>query len=129
MSLILVMPGLSIINNFAALDLRSDHIAEDFAQGVLAAAPADAIIITHLDAHTFTLWYYRHVETQRPDVTVIDARLAAYPWYEPMLRAQSQTLAIVELDPETTWLVRLRAANPLRPVCDVDVTTAQLRCP
>ena len=133
--LIILIPGLSILNNFAAQDLHADRSAENFARAVLAAAPADAIIITHRDAHTFTLWYYRHVEAQRPDVAEIDARLAAYPWYDPMLRAQnarraqSAALNEVEFDPEATWLARLRAANPTRPLCDLDASTAQLICP
>ncbi len=87
----LLVPGFSLITHFAAQDLHADYSAEEFAQRVLTAAPADAIIITHLDAHTFTLWYYRLVENRRSDVTVIDARLAAYPWYDPMLRAQDST--------------------------------------
>ncbi|MBP7689475.1 MAG: DUF2723 domain-containing protein [Thermoflexales bacterium] len=132
---LLLIPGLSLISNFATHDLHADRTAEQFAQKVLAAAPAEAVIITHLDAHTFTLWYYRHVQTQRPDVAVIDARLAAYPWYDPMLRAQNAwraehaALNIVEFDPETTWLDRLRDANPTRPVCDLDVATEELHCP
>lgn len=127
-SLLFLIPGLSVINNYAAQDLRVDQRAEVFAQTTLAAAPADALILTHLDAHTFTLWYYRLVEGQRPDVAVIDARLAAYPWYDPMLRVQNRALSRVEFDPEETWLARLRAANPARPLCEVEPTTAQLAC-
>lgn len=127
--LICLIPALSVISNFAGQDLHADHAAEDFAQSVLAATPADAIIVTHLDAHTFTLWYYRHVEEQRPDVTIIDLRLAAYPWYDPMLRAQDKSLIRVDFDPEATWLARLSTANPTRPVCDLDPGTAQLHCP
>jgi hypothetical protein len=132
--LIVLIPGLSIFNNFAAQDLHADYTAEHFAQTILTAAPADAIIITHRDAHIFTLWYYRLVEKQRADVSIIDARLAGYPWYDPMLhaqsawRAQDASLIRVEFEPEATWLDRLRAANPTRPVCDVDATTAQLDC-
>ncbi len=126
--IILLMPGLALVAHFTTQDLHADRTAEQFAQRVLAAAPADALLITHLDAHTFTLWYYRHVEAQRPDVAVIDARLAAFPWYDPMLRAQNQALNVVEFDPEATWLDRLRAANPMRPVCDLDAVSAQLIC-
>jgi hypothetical protein len=132
--LIALIPGLSVLGNFAAQDLHTDRSSEHFAQTILTSAPAGAIIITHLDAHTFTLWYYRHVEGQRPDAAVIDARLAGYPWYDPMLRAQNalraqaESLIRVEFDPEETWLDRLRAANPLRPVCDVDPATTRLHC-
>ncbi len=133
--LIALIPGWSVLTNFAAQDLHADYAAEQFAQRVLTAAPANALLITHIDAHTFTLWYYRLVEKRRSDVTVIDARLAAYPWYDPMLRAQDarraqdNPLNNVEFDPETTWLDRLRAANPARLVCDLDPGTARLNCP
>lgn len=138
--LIFLIPGLSVINHFTAQDLRADRRAEVFAQTILTAAPHNALIVTHLDAHTFTLWYYRLVEGQRLDVAIIDARLAAYPWYDPMLRAQDarraqnaqraqhQSLIEVDFDPEETWLARLRAANPARPLCDLDPVTAQLAC-
>jgi len=127
--LICLIPALSVMSNFAGQDLHADDAAKDFAQSVLATAPADAIIVTHLDAHTFTLWYYRHVEEQRPDVTIIDLRLAAYPWYDPMLRAQDKSLIRVDFDPEATWLARLSRANPTRPVCDLDSGTVRLHCP
>jgi hypothetical protein len=127
--LISLIPALSIISNFAGQDLHADHAAEDFARSVLTAAPADAIIVTHLDAHTFTLWYYRQVEAQRPDMTVIDLRLAAYPWYDSMLRTQDKSLIRVDFDPEATWLARLSTANPTRPVCDLNPGTARLHCP
>ncbi|HZY42069.1 MAG TPA: hypothetical protein VFF59_08725, partial [Anaerolineae bacterium] len=126
---IALIPGLSIATHFTTQDLHADRAAADFAQAAFTAAPANAVILTHLDAHTFTLWYYRQVEQQRPDVAVIDARLAAYPWYDWMLRAQAQALKIVEFDPEATWLDRLRSANPTRPLCNIDAATAQLDCP
>ncbi|MFN8596409.1 MAG: hypothetical protein U0559_09535 [Anaerolineae bacterium] len=126
---LILIPGLNVVTNYAALDLRADRTAESLAQQVWAQSPRDAIVITHTDAQTFTLWYYRLVEQQRPDVTVIDARLAAYEWSAPMLHAQDNQLHLVAYDPEATWLDRLRAANPARPICEIDVTTSQVRCP
>ena len=92
-------------------------------------SPGNALLITHTDAHTFTLWYYQQVEKQRPDLAVIDARLAGYAWSDAMLQAQDTTLARVDFDPEATWPDRLHAANSHRPLCDLDATTAQLQCP
>jgi hypothetical protein len=127
--LIALVPGLSIITHFTAQDLHADQAAADFALAAFNAAPARAVILTHLDAHTFTLWYYGQVEKQRADVAIIDVRLAAYSWYDSMLHAQAPALNMVEFDPEATWRERLRAANPTRPLCDLAAATAQLHCP
>ena len=49
---------------------------------MLTAAPPGAIVITGNDGHTFALWYHRHVAGQRPDLAIVDRRLAGYPWYD-----------------------------------------------
>ena len=128
-AVLILIPGLGVITNYAALDLHADRTSETFAQQVWGQSPRDSIVITHTDAQTFTLWYYRLVEQQRPDVTVIDARLVAYEWSAPMLRAQDAKLNLVAYDPEAAWLDRLRAANPARPVCEIAVITSQVKCP
>ncbi len=43
--------------------------------------------------------------------------------------SQNAALNIVEYDPEATWLDRLQAANPTRPLCDLDGATEELHCP
>jgi hypothetical protein len=127
--LIALVPGLTIAANYPAMNLRDDRAAENFARAILARAPANAILITHSDAHTFTLWYYRLVEGQRPDTAIVDARLAGIAWYDQMLAAQGHAPRLPDLDPEATWPARLAAANPNRPVCEVDAATANMRCP
>jgi hypothetical protein len=126
--LIILVPGLTIATNYASMNLSADRAAKDFARTVLTQAPLDAILITRDDAHTFTLWYYRLVESQRPDTTIIDARMAGYAWYDPMLIAQGQAPRLPDYDPQDTWLERLRAANPTRPICEIDAATANMQC-
>jgi hypothetical protein len=108
-----------LIGGWTDHDLSSDHAASDFADDVLSSAPAGAILITHTDAHTFTLWYYRLVEGRREDVSIVDARLAGYAWYESMLQAQGAAPSLPD-DRSTSGLSdRLAAANPTRPMCEV----------
>ena len=120
-------PILTVAANYSNLNLRGDLTAENFARAVLAQAPAEAILITHDDAQTFTLWYYRFVDGQRPDVAIVDARMAGYPWYEPMLKSQGRPINLPEYDPTGTWLERFSALNAGRRVCEIEAEMA-VRC-
>ncbi len=128
---IALVPGLTVAANFAAQDLSADHQAEAFAREVWQTTPPAAILVTHDDAPTFTLWYYRLVEGQRMDTAIVDQRLAGYDWYAPMLRAQHAQRAPVlpSIDPlEVTWLSHLRATNPDRVVCDLQTEPVRVNC-
>lgn len=128
---LVLVPGLIAATNFAAHDLSGDHRAGVFAREVWQAAPVGAILVTHDDAPTFTLWYYQLVEGQRRDTTIVDQRLAAYDWYAPMLRAQNAPDAapvLPPIDPDDTWLDRLRAANVDRVVCDLQTEPVEWDC-
>jgi hypothetical protein len=129
----LLGPALTALTNFSAMNLRDDRAATDFANEVLATAPPGAIVITASDGHTFALWYHRHVAGQRPDLSIVDTRLAGYPWYAAMLRAQelrAQGTAptLPDDDPPSTWVDRVAELNPDRAVCVINVESAQLAC-
>ncbi len=126
--ILLLGPILSVLMHFSALNLHGDHTATDFAQAALAAAPPRAILITENDGQTFTLWYYRHVAEQRPDLAVVDRRLAGYPWYDAMLRAQGSVPLLPDEDPPETWLNRIAQLNSGRPVCVIDRVSAKMAC-
>jgi hypothetical protein len=121
-------PVLNVLIHFPAMNLRNDHAAAEFADAVLAAAPPDAVVVTENDGHTFALWYHRHVAGQRPDLAVVDRRLASYPWYAAMLNAQGAALRLPDDDPPETWVKRLAQLNPGRAVCVVETMPAQLTC-
>ncbi len=128
LAVLLISLIVNVIINFASMDLRSVRTAENFAQRVLTQAPASAIVVTRDDTHTFALWYYRHVENRRPDAAIVDARLLDEAWYDQMLHDQGNAPVVPDIDPETTWLSRLKASNPLRPVCEIDALTADITC-
>ena len=117
-----------LVGNWRALDVSRERSATDFAERALSRALPEAILITHADAHTFTLWYYRLAEGRRPDVSIVDARLASYDWYGLMLVAQDATLRLPDDRGTADLADRLLVANPARPVCEVAESTGELTC-
>jgi hypothetical protein len=124
----LVGPLLNIITHYPAMNLRDDHAAVDFANQVLTTAPPGAIVITGRDGHTFALWYHRVAAGSRPDLAIVDRRLAGYEWYAVMLQTQGSAPQLPEYDPPDSWLARLATLNPGRALCIVADTTAQFTC-
>lgn len=85
---VLLLPLLQGVLFWGAMDLRHDRQALAWVETILQEAPAQAILLTEEDAHTFALWYARDVSGQRPDVTVVDVDLWAQEAYREMLAAE-----------------------------------------
>jgi hypothetical protein len=122
-----------LVGGWSAQDLSRDRVAAGFAETTLSALPPDAILVTHVDAYTFTLWYYRLVSGWRQDVSIVDERLAGYAWYAPMLQAQGAAPAMPVEGGNAALVDRLQAANPNRPLCEIisprrDEDAPRLRC-
>ncbi len=71
----LLLPALSLLWHWPALDLSHDWMARRWLERVLAEAPPDAVLVTSQDAHTFALWYAQAGLGLRPDVSVVDRDL------------------------------------------------------
>lgn len=100
-----------------AIDASQDRRAIEFAESVLAEAPAGAIVVTASDRDTFPLWYYHYALGERPDLAVIAEPLLEFGWYRENLRSTYPALAM-PAQPGTSWLAALLAANHGRPqVC------------
>ncbi len=125
---LLLGPILNVVIHFPTMNLRDDHAATEFINTVLTTVPPRAIIVTENDGQTFALWYHQHVAGQRPDLAIVDRRLAGYPWYATMLRTQGTAPILPEYDPLNTWLDRLAQLNPGRMLCVVDRVSAQMSC-
>lgn len=120
--------GLTITNSIAHAGLNYDSIdasdsrrAETFAETVLTVAPEGAILFTHQDKDTFTLWYYHYALGVRPDLVLIAQPTLSYQWYRTTLGAVYPQLILPAMDsvriPET-----IGALNH-RPVCQVHLKT------
>lgn len=90
----LLLPLLSLADNYGALDLSSDQTASEYGARVLSALPANAIVVADTDAHTFALWYFHYAEGLRPDVAVLNATLLRYDWYQQSVRRLYTHVAI-----------------------------------
>jgi Protein of unknown function (DUF2723) len=95
------------------MSLSADQKAEDYARAILASAPARALIITHGDEATFSLWYFHFAYRERPDVVVVSEDLLVQPWYHEILRYTYPDLVV----PTEPWIWSLASANSKRPVC------------
>jgi len=73
------------VHQLPSLDASRDLAAEDFAQGVMAQAPTNALILTKEDRDTFPLWFYHYALHQRPDLVLLDEPLWQFPWYRENL--------------------------------------------
>ena len=87
----LVIPLYLLITGWPEVSLAADHEATTFVEETMRAAPAQAILYTETDRHTFSLWYARLVAGKRPDVTIVDRALLGYGWYQAMLETQDPT--------------------------------------
>lgn len=83
---LILLPALLVRSNLPQVSLREDRKAHEYAASVLAAAPSNAIIIADTDAHIFSLWYVRYVETTQPAPVIVAKGLFHYQWYQDTLR-------------------------------------------
>ncbi len=81
------------LGHYADADLSQDRAAEEYGQQVLQEADANAILIADTDAHLFALWYYHLALGERPDLTLVAARLYPYAWYRAQLARHNPSLA------------------------------------
>jgi hypothetical protein len=98
------------------LDASQDQRAEVFGRGVLAQAPAGALIFTQGDRDTFTLWYFHFALKARPDVAVVVEPLLDFAWYRDNLRRTYPALAWPR-EANSPWREAIVSANP-KAVCD-----------
>lgn len=106
-----LLPVLSAARHAPAVSLRHEREAEAWIADVTARLPADALLITLQDRHTFALAYARWVEGRREDVIAVDADLLAYPWYRAQLGRRYPSLV---LPPEPLTARALIDANLAR---------------
>ncbi len=117
-SLILLLPILSLGANLAALDLSEDTDAHDYAVQVLSSTPSDAVIIADTDAHIFSLWYLRYVESTEPAEVVVAKGLFHYQWYRDTLGWHHPQIILPEIqaEPQAQLFAFIDANLPHRPI-------------
>jgi hypothetical protein len=88
------------------------------AESTLTNLPANAIVITagNGDPSLFALWYYHHVENQRPDIIILNDDLFGFDWYRNYLQTQHPQLQQLAEDDLTGFTI---ANGRNQPVCHV----------
>jgi hypothetical protein len=109
----LVLPLLLLLLNFQAQNLRQERVVRPFTQTLLQQTPANALLLSADETTTFTLWYFHHVEGQRPDIIVVDTNLFAFDWYRNRLQAQHSDLFVPEKDDLAAFYAGNEGARPL----------------
>ncbi|MEZ4516250.1 MAG: DUF2723 domain-containing protein [Chloroflexota bacterium] len=96
--LAVTVPVLLVALGFNHQNLHNDTAVRPLAGMVLEAAPENAILLTPGDRTIFTLWYFHHVEGNRPDIMPVDENLLGFDWYRARLQEQYPALLGLEAD-------------------------------
>lgn len=108
----LIAPALIALLSFGRMDLRGDAQPRALAETLLAQLPERAIVLTPGDRTIFTLWYFQHVEGQRPDLVLVDRNLFAFDWYRSRLAERYPDLAALAADDLAAFARENAAARP-----------------
>jgi hypothetical protein len=93
LALILVPNALSVLNDVSAATLDADR----FGEAVVQTAPAQALIISDTENHTFAIRYAALVTQQRLDLALIDVRvLPQFDWARRDLALGYPQLGLVD---------------------------------
>ena len=114
------LPLILLLINFSGQNLRADQQVRVRAEALLPAIPANAIVETPGDPTIFALWYFQHVEGQRPDVVLVDEHLFAFEWYRKRLAQQNPALSGLN-QPDVAVFQVLNEAK--RPYCRASINT------
>jgi hypothetical protein len=88
----LALPVVSALRFWDSMDARRNLAAQHFLDAALAEAAPNAIILSAEDAPTFALWYGIYGLGRRPDLTPVNVRLYAFPWYRRTLASHHPQL-------------------------------------
>ncbi|HWN81618.1 MAG TPA: DUF2723 domain-containing protein [Candidatus Udaeobacter sp.] len=144
--------GLQISQVRPEADARAELAGLDYAALGTAALAPHALVLTHGDGRTFSLWYGTLVLAPRPDVLVLYDHLLDWPWYQeqvhrrdPSVRMPSpaqgremmravliadqlprRPVYLTELEPEIAHLFTIERAGPLFRVTSGPDLTAEM---
>ncbi|HRQ40549.1 MAG TPA: DUF2723 domain-containing protein [Chloroflexota bacterium] len=109
----LLLPLALLLLNFRGQDLRQGVMIRPSASALFQATPPNTLLISSDSGTTFALWYFHHVEGQRPDVVVVDSNLFAFDWHRRHLAAQYPLLFVPTADDLPAFYAQNEVARPL----------------
>lgn len=99
-----ILPVMALLLHLLSHNGANNHNIRQQAEQVLKPAPSGALLLTSGDPDIFALWYFHHVEGQRPDIILVDDNLFAFDWYRHNLKRQYPTLRALEKDNLTLFV-------------------------
>jgi hypothetical protein len=133
----LLAPAIIVAGNWRAVTRRGEpdaSLAAAVAEGTLASAPLNAVLILEADNDTYPLWFEQLVHRRRPDVTTVTVPLLGARWYRAELVRRhallqpADTLAWRGLN-ATLASIGTGARRASRPLAIVDWAPAAWRSP
>ncbi|MEZ4645577.1 MAG: hypothetical protein R3E31_23065 [Chloroflexota bacterium] len=109
----LLLPLALLLINFNQQDLHQGDDLRVRTETTLQQAPDHAIVLTPGNETIFTLWYFHHVEKQRPDVILVDENLFAFTWYRQQLAQTYPGLQQLAVDDWTGFIAANQASRPI----------------
>ena len=112
LALVLALAGANMGRN----NLRAQTLAADFARDALSHAGKKALVLSHVDTVSFSLWYAQYVEGLRPDVLVV-SKGRAVDWHQEQTRRLRPDLAVPYhegADAASAWPAKLLQRNGRR---------------
>ena len=112
LALVLALAGANMGRN----NLRAQTLAADFARDALSFAGKKALVLSHVDTVSFSLWYVQYVEGRRPDVLVV-SKGRAVDWHQEQARRLRPDLAVpfhAGADAASAWPAKLVERNGRR---------------
>ena len=86
--ILILISGLSIINNYKSLNLSNNQNALEYAQTIFDRIPDQSIIIADNEQHVFSLWYLLYGNQSNKKIMVVSSRLLQFDWYVLQMRDQ-----------------------------------------
>ena len=127
---VFLLPGMALLLHLSGYNGANIHNIRLQAEKILELSPPDAILLTSGDPDIFALWYFHHVEGQRPDIIPVDSELFAFDWYRHNLKQLYPDLRALTKDNLTLF----EAENgSMRPFCHMQFQldqdkSATIRC-
>jgi hypothetical protein len=90
----LLMALIPLGMNYRAENKSKDYFFVEFSKAILDSLPPHALLLTNGDFIINPLRYLQFSEGYRPDVTVVDENLLAYPWNSRILKKVSPDITI-----------------------------------
>ena len=107
----IVLPAALLLLNWPNMNLRRSNDARQWLDATLPKVPAQAVVVTREDEHTFALWYATEALGLRDDLLVVDQRLLPYPFYQAYL---TEVRGVAAGEPEKLVIQG-------RTLCEIDV--------